>query len=746
MSVLLSLVPLKGNTGGGRYFPHSGYGGLTPVSLHGTVRTRLALDGDRKPLMASKIHVAVRCYESRIGKMGVLQTNVLVDLQTTLWEHPTLAPLADLDLPFRIVIPADTVAYSTCHMHDYRVFWRIEAVIAHAPLSGIGNRQIKAYDIALYRHDHRPQHQLLNNSGHLSNLHYSISTPSHPIGPGDPIPINLSVRPPFVDVMRLSISVDRRTEFHSKQQHPSSSSEALPLLTPPPTASSVDSATESKSKPKRSSDPSQFAFSHPPPTPIKPNSLSIASLVLEKTDISASNVQSEKDGIWSTEYAPSSPLSLIFPVAKAGHWAIGETLSTPLTTVRFFVNVKVFLSNQEAILLPPQEIFVSSINESKYNQVFSKVNAVSSYRRTTTNTRSDLVERRRKLHPLATSSSPYPASSSSSPAPPSSPSATSSSSMTPTRRSPAIALSLTPPSNDTLPSPPPSPDVAFDSTSALIVPSKSLRRTRGRQHLSVATPPSAWQDKQSEDEDEDFGLILGGDLSFSRPLNPPSSRKQKRAEDEDKAKEEKQKKRSKRSTGVGMGLRTVVAAVRSGVSGGTSATVSAGIAALSQSSSPARSSTSSQESSGSASSFIGLGRPSGFSRRPNTSSGLLSPPPLSRRTQAVPRAGSVGATSPTLVVAMSTMMDDSLGSSGRNRLDESMNICTSEEDDSSPFLFSPPPFEIASPAPVHPATMHAHATASSLGGQDAQLLEWEAELDRIASQSRLKTKNMKLRV
>lgn len=126
--VLLSLTPLKGNTSGSKSWPFNGYFALSQVSTHGTVRTRLGDDGN--PLMASKVTIAIRCYESRMPRLGVVHTNILFNKTQVLWQAPEnqhFAPLGDLDLPFRMSLPPDIAAPSSCHMQEYRVFWRLEA-------------------------------------------------------------------------------------------------------------------------------------------------------------------------------------------------------------------------------------------------------------------------------------------------------------------------------------------------------------------------------------------------------------------------------------------------------------------------------------------------------------------------------------------------------------------------------------------------------------------------------------------
>jgi hypothetical protein len=125
--VVLSLHSRRENSAP-RYFPHSGYLGLTPLKVEGFVRTRR--DEDPKPLLARSITVSVRCYEARVGRLGSVRTNVLADVTHTVWSKPhdvEWSEVGDLDLPFKITLPADIGGLSTTYFQLYRVYWRVEA-------------------------------------------------------------------------------------------------------------------------------------------------------------------------------------------------------------------------------------------------------------------------------------------------------------------------------------------------------------------------------------------------------------------------------------------------------------------------------------------------------------------------------------------------------------------------------------------------------------------------------------------
>jgi hypothetical protein len=104
------------------------------------VRTKL--DGDLKPVSAKSLTVAVRCYESRIGRLGTFHTRCLAEQTQVLWT-PTLtgaepstsstpsdsqnADLGDSEHTFRITLPNNIGGLSTVNYPDYKVYWRVEA-------------------------------------------------------------------------------------------------------------------------------------------------------------------------------------------------------------------------------------------------------------------------------------------------------------------------------------------------------------------------------------------------------------------------------------------------------------------------------------------------------------------------------------------------------------------------------------------------------------------------------------------
>ncbi|KAI0080568.1 hypothetical protein K474DRAFT_1573151, partial [Panus rudis PR-1116 ss-1] len=244
----LILAPARGNSGG-RYFPYQGYLGLTPLRVEGVVCTRLAEDG--KPIPAKSLSVAVRCYESRQGKTGTLHSRLLVDYLSVLWRKPDNQDYADLgshDAQFKITLPKRVAGFSTAHYQEYRTFWRVEAVLEHAPISGVGSRLVRYYDLPLVRFDVPPPLQPLSPTSpsypsstphvlyHPTSksptpvAEYNLSTPVLPIGPSDLVFTSLYFRPldPSLSVRSASVFIDRRIDLHQVLSNPNGSYSNFP--------------------------------------------------------------------------------------------------------------------------------------------------------------------------------------------------------------------------------------------------------------------------------------------------------------------------------------------------------------------------------------------------------------------------------------------------------------------------------------------------------------------------------------
>ncbi|CAL1704204.1 unnamed protein product [Somion occarium] len=266
--VQLILAPLRGNAGG-RYFPYQGYLGLTPVRVEGGVyfnsppspsHSRLSpvvctrLEDDGKPILAKSLAVAVRCYESRQGKTGVIHSRLLVDYACVVWRKPDDRDYADLghfDGSFKITLPKRVAGFSTAHYQEYRTFWRVEAILDHVPISGVGSRLLRYFDLPLVRYDVPPPLPPLSPGSpspmsHCSTphilclpnaksptpvLHYNLSTPELPIGPADLVFTSLYLRPleSSLTIRSASVFIERRIDLHSVHSNPNASTSSYAI-------------------------------------------------------------------------------------------------------------------------------------------------------------------------------------------------------------------------------------------------------------------------------------------------------------------------------------------------------------------------------------------------------------------------------------------------------------------------------------------------------------------------------------
>ena len=426
-------------------------------STHVVVRTKL--DGDFKPLAAKSLTISVRCYETRVGRINVVQSNILVEYTKVLWSKQDgveYEPIGNLDLPFRISIPAKVAGFSTAAFVDYRCVWRLEAgticcscfftfvhlifppVLNHVPISGIGARQIRhfelpfiRYDVPIYSPITPPTPPLLNlqtNKPRAPRIRYSIHSPQIPIGPHDLVSVSIHLLPVDhgVSIRSTSLIVERRIQLHDQTpcvsgstpmpQTPitprstSSSPKQLPTPCPKspysPTApcqedplfdavSSTPSLSSSTSTTTLGTALSSSLTLASESTPLlHPNSSASTKLVVNPIagTESSGNLFRDENGVWSRT------LTLQWPAVKSHSlWAVGETISSELVTVKYFVRTKVcfspcwfcpssdlsaykfqiivsFPSGTESIDLAEQELLVISTNEAERQLALANYN------------------------------------------------------------------------------------------------------------------------------------------------------------------------------------------------------------------------------------------------------------------------------------------------------------------------------------------------------------------------------------
>lgn len=411
--VKLSLISPKGNQGV-RYFPHRGYLGLTPLRFEGRAYSflpcpslllissrpvvRTQIEQDAKPILAKDIIVAVRCYESRQGRLGSVQTNILFEHSVTLWHKPDTqdwSELGDSEFPFRISVPSHIAAPSTAlYFQEYRIFWRIEAgeshhlissvssdpssVLNHIPISAVGCRQIKHFDLSLVRYDapaslSPPTPLTPSSSSYMTlsksksrgpPLRYCILVPPNPIGPLDIVSVQLFLQPldPSASIRSASAFVERRIHFNDGRFNSPESSlgpyRFSSYVSPNPQSLSNHTQDRTSSTYPSINDSSSQNLLHP-----------ASSLSLYSANSSRPLIQHHEYNADESQPVPSSDrgtahifahaesvgrfsrdssgvwrhsLTFSWPDTKSNsRWAVGESVQTGLASVKFFLRVKV---------------------------------------------------------------------------------------------------------------------------------------------------------------------------------------------------------------------------------------------------------------------------------------------------------------------------------------------------------------------------------------------------------------------
>ncbi|KAF8447917.1 hypothetical protein L210DRAFT_3527503 [Boletus edulis BED1] len=403
--VKLSLISPKGNQGV-RYFPYQGYLGLTPLRFEGLVRTQIEQDG--KPILAKDIIVAVRCYESRHGRLGTVQTNILYQYSVTLWQKQDTqewSEVGDTEHPFRFSVPSHVATPSTAlYFQEYRIFWRIEAVLNHIPISAVGCRQVRHFELPLIRYDapaslspptpltpSSPSYMtLLRSKSRGPSLRYCVLVSPNPIGPLDIVSIQLIVQPPdsSVSIRSASAFVERRIHFSDLRVSPPESSPGAHRFSsypPPVTQGDADHVQESGSPtyPGSSFSSSQDLL-HPASSSsvysgdsLRPllqhndhstdESVPLPSGSRGATHIlahaeSAGRFSRDSSGVWRHKLTFSWP-----DTKSSSRWAVGESVQTGLASVKFFLRVKLIVSSlansAETIELEDKELVIVSTND-----------------------------------------------------------------------------------------------------------------------------------------------------------------------------------------------------------------------------------------------------------------------------------------------------------------------------------------------------------------------------------------------
>lgn len=265
--------------------------------------------------------------------------------------------------------------------------------MTHIPISGVGSRQIKHFELPLIRYSLPPLpprpstlEQPLSqqtDKARAPRIRYTINSPKSYIGPLDlvSIPIQLLPVDPDVSIRSASVIVERRLQFldttNSLPSSPSAPDYTTPRAsssaTPSRSASTLFSYSPSQSfqEPSHVADglastsslsssnptitpgtvyPSSSAELHrllpPSPTtptldiPPSPHSQHSASSKVVVNPIagaeSSGQFARDANGVWN------KTLTLQWPASKThSRWGVGETIHSDLVSVKFFIRAKV---------------------------------------------------------------------------------------------------------------------------------------------------------------------------------------------------------------------------------------------------------------------------------------------------------------------------------------------------------------------------------------------------------------------
>ncbi|RXK41156.1 hypothetical protein M231_01560 [Tremella mesenterica] len=333
----LYLIPKSGNAGG-RYFPHTGYLGLSDVVATGTARAKSPPYCE--PLLCRSIILVACCYQVR--NVGVLTSNagtVLWEKTEVLWK-PTngreFGAISDWEHNFRVVIPPEAVkgTTSTSWSKEWRTVWKIELVVDHKPIPVVSDSISRAFALNLF--DYRlpilpplspPSSVRIGSGDNAAQI--SVNMPHGAFGPADDFRVSFYVKAedPGAIVKRATVSLLRKTEDLEKpayyQHHGCAPSTSSPRL------SFFRRSVSPRPRYQRiSSDSSDGIICGVEELPI-PKNVKVTKIIDQSCDRPAL-------GPGGTYWYHTN----IHLPRRTGHWDYGETFRTKLLDVSFDLRVK----------------------------------------------------------------------------------------------------------------------------------------------------------------------------------------------------------------------------------------------------------------------------------------------------------------------------------------------------------------------------------------------------------------------
>ncbi|ODO11813.1 hypothetical protein I350_00597 [Cryptococcus amylolentus CBS 6273] len=381
----LFLVPKHGNAGG-RNFPHAGHLGVSPVVVQGKIITKRP-SVVPEPFLVRSVSLRVKCTEFRAGGAfeGELQNTLYEQTQTILVppEGDEYISLGDWESPFRIIIPTDAAVQgrSSMTIREYKVVWRMEAVLEHKTIPYVGNGFTKAYALELQNYQSpplmplSPPSPLFIGSDTLCSW-VSINVPHGAFGPGDSFNVAVRVRPenPAVLVKKVSVIFERLIErvdpksADGRRESFNGHSPSKRRHTQSPRAHSPTQTTSKLSSIIRRSLSPRPPFHRLPTDPVarEPESPAAEGHVIRDKILETASTGMEQ----GSNGAGICTLAVNLP-RRAGTWALGETHRSGLVAMTYQLKVSVTLkgdrraSASKSFTCPPIPIVISSTSSAE---------------------------------------------------------------------------------------------------------------------------------------------------------------------------------------------------------------------------------------------------------------------------------------------------------------------------------------------------------------------------------------------
>ncbi|WVO13159.1 hypothetical protein L204_100771 [Cryptococcus depauperatus] len=342
----LLVVPRQGNAGG-RSFPSTGHLGVSPVILQGKIATKVPVH-QTGLFPVKRIYIRVKCVETRAG--GAFGG----ELCNTLWEQTEVfveacegdyLAVGEWSSSFKIAIPVEAASLgrSTMCIREYKVAWKMDAVVEHKPIAYVGNSIVKGFVLDLQRYQTpaisppSPPLRGLVGSDYLASK-VDITMPHGVFGPGDEFSVPVHIWPDHrgVVVKKVAVVLERTIELAAgKARRELDSAVLLP-----------------KRQQERAASPSQSKLSsilRRSLSPRPPHNRSSGEFFRQEAEMVHDGLiirdkicEAVCQDVTDTGESYYCSVSMALP-RRTGKWALGETHHTGLVSMSFQLRTTVTL-------------------------------------------------------------------------------------------------------------------------------------------------------------------------------------------------------------------------------------------------------------------------------------------------------------------------------------------------------------------------------------------------------------------